>query len=241
MPWDGSGAYTPSNGTHTGANIWGRLETAGADVEAAPFDAFTADLVTLFANTLTRDGQGAASADLPMGGNKHTNVGDATARTEYATFGQLSDRAITFVPAASVGGTGDAITLTPSPAITAHAINQSFRFVAKADNTGGVTAAVSGLAARTVGKIDSDGQVAALAAGEIQAGAVLDLWDNGAALVVVRGLTTQGFSGDYNDLTNKPDIPPNLGSDVTAIVVLTEAAYQALTPKVATTLYLRTA
>ncbi len=47
----------------------------------------------------------------------------------------------------SSGGTANAITLTPSPAIPAYGAGQVFRFLAATTNTGAVTVAISGLTA----------------------------------------------------------------------------------------------
>ena len=69
-----------------------------------------------FGNTLTRDGQGIATANLPMGGFKHTGVADGVARTDYASLGQLEDGVVTWQAA---GGVADALTATYAPAIAA--------------------------------------------------------------------------------------------------------------------------
>jgi hypothetical protein len=51
----------------------------------------------------------------------------------------------------TAGGTANALTITPSPAISAYAAGQKFRFkTGSATNTGAVTLAVSGLAAQAV-------------------------------------------------------------------------------------------
>ena len=157
MPWDGSGNFSPTNAGYTGANIWDRARLAGEKVRADRFDSFTADLGSGLENCLTRTGETAPTADQPMGGNRHTGVGDGVARDDYASVGQLSDAAIIFVGASEVGGTANVITLAPTAAITAYAINQSFRHVVKADNTDSVTVAVSGLAGQTVQKMTPTG------------------------------------------------------------------------------------
>lgn len=82
----------------------------------------------------------------------------------------------TFVPAANVGGSGNAITLAPNPAITGYAAGQRFSFVAKADNTGAVTVATSGLSTRAL--VYADGT--ALGGAELLTGGVYDIEDNGS-------------------------------------------------------------
>ena len=92
-----------------------------------------------------------------------------------------SGSGIVFVPAGSVGGTGDAITLAPSPAIVGYAAGQSFRFVASAKNTGGVTINTSGLGTRALTL--ANGNV--LIGGELQIGGTYDVCDNGTNYVLV--------------------------------------------------------
>lgn len=67
-------------------------------------------------NTLTRDGQGVPTANLPMSGFRHTGVQNAQARTDYASAGQVQDALLNWVIA---GGTADAITALYAPPITA--------------------------------------------------------------------------------------------------------------------------
>lgn len=74
----------------------------------------------------------------------------------------------------TVGGTADAITLTVAPAITAYANTQKFTFKATGTNTGAVTVAVSGLAAKNVQMVKL-GALAALVAGDIISGVWYDI------------------------------------------------------------------
>ena len=82
---------------------------------------------------------------------------------------------VVFVAAGSVGGTANAITLTPTPALASYQAGQSYRFVAKAVNTGGVTINVSGLGARTLTMPNGN----TFAGGELQIGGTYDIFDNG--------------------------------------------------------------
>lgn len=81
----------------------------------------------------------------------------------------------------AAGGTANALTLTPSPAITAYAAGQRFLFVGSADNTAAMTAAISGLTARDVQVGGS-----ALSGGEILAGELYQLFDDGTQLQLSR-------------------------------------------------------
>ena len=83
-----------------------------------------------------------------MNSKKHTGVADAVAETEYAAYGQLLALVSPFVGATNVGGTANAITLTPTPAITSYETGKGFSASSsRPQNTGAVTLAVSGLAA----------------------------------------------------------------------------------------------
>jgi hypothetical protein len=106
-------------------------------------DGFATGLST----AITKDGQTTITANLPMATFRHTGVGNATARNNYAAAGQVQDSA--FIWCGTAGGTKNALTLTPSPAITAYATGQ--RFIFKAGTTASddaVTIAVSGLATK---------------------------------------------------------------------------------------------
>ncbi len=101
-----------------------------------------------FGNTLTRDGQGVATANLPMANFRHTGVGSGVARSDYTALGQTEDGVVNWVAA---GGSADAITATYAPAITALIDGQLCFFRATAANaTTTPTFAPNGLTARTI-------------------------------------------------------------------------------------------
>ena len=120
MPWDGSGNFIRSDGTREGANVFQQARDATVLVNAPDHDTHDEDVATALENCRTLDGQNSPSVNLPMNSKKHTGVADAVAATEYASYGQLLALATPFVDSASVGGTANAITLTPTPAITAY-------------------------------------------------------------------------------------------------------------------------
>lgn len=120
---------------------------AGTTIVSGQVDANFQDVVTELTNSIAADGQTTPTANLPMGTFKHTGVGNASARNHYLAAGQAQDGSVSY---GTVGGTADAITLTLSPAITAYAAGQMFWFKAASANTGAVTLAVSGLAAKAV-------------------------------------------------------------------------------------------
>ena len=208
MPWSG-GTFTPTNGMFQGDTLWTQAAAANENVRADRFDSFSGDLALALNNVLTRDGQNAPSSDLPMGGHQHTNVADATDRAHYAAYGQVLDKTGEFVAPADVGGTGDAITLTPTVAVTALTAGLAYWFVAKTLNTGAVTVAVSGLAAVAIAKRGSTG----LAAGDLPVGML--------ALII--------YDGTQFQLVNASPGPPH--------EALSQTAYDALTTPGATTFY----
>ena len=76
---------------------------------------------------------------------------------------------------ATVGGTADAITLTPSPAITLYSAGMRFAFLATGNNTGAATVNISGLGAKSVKTLLG----AALAPGDITSGNVYSMTYDG--------------------------------------------------------------
>lgn len=102
------------------------------------------DIAAAITASISKDGQTAPTANLPMGAYRHTSVGNASARDQYAAMGQVQDGS--GIWCGTAGGTADALTLTPSPAITAYGAGQRFEFKAGGSaNTGAVTFAISGL------------------------------------------------------------------------------------------------
>ena len=61
MPWNGSGIAQVTDGTFTGTAIWTSEKNAANLVTAAHFDAFSADLCSMFQNCQTIDGQTVAT------------------------------------------------------------------------------------------------------------------------------------------------------------------------------------
>lgn len=161
------------------------------------------DIASALTASIAKDGQTTITANLPMATFRHTGVGNASARTDYAAAGQVQDSA--FIWCGTAGGTADALTLTPTPAITAYATGQEFRFKASSNaNTGATTVAISGLTTKAIELNDS-----ALAAGNIAANKYYSILYDGTAFQLTRlgaapdldisGLTT-ATSMDYADV-----------------------------------------
>jgi len=151
------------SGTFVRVHDWTDDADNNIDIEASRMDEEDDGFATGLSNCITKDGQTTPTDNIPMAGFRFTTVGNATARNEYAAAGQIQDQS--FVWCGTAGGTANALTLTPSPAITAYATGQSFVFKAGASpNSGATTIAISGLSTIAA---QSDG--AALVGGEIQA------------------------------------------------------------------------
>ena len=133
--WNGSGTFSVTYN-------WVQDKNNNIVITASRMDTQFADVVSGLNNCVTLDGQNTATANLPMGGFKHTNVADATSGNEYATLGQLQDKSGTFVTTA---GSANAYTASLSPAITAYSAGQEFTVIINVTNTGASTININNL------------------------------------------------------------------------------------------------
>ena len=155
MPWSGS--------TFSLLYNWISRRDAGLPTKLIDADTMTAqdqDFADGLEECIKRNGDIAATANLPMGGFLHTNVGAATARTNYARVAELQDQGHTWI----AGSGTDTITATYAPAVTSLTNGMRLNFRAAAANaTTTPTFAPNGLTAKTVVK----GANVALVAGDI--------------------------------------------------------------------------
>ena len=192
MPRNGSGTYTLPEPDFV----------SGTTISSTAMNSNLGDVESALTASIASDGQTTPTANLPMGGYAHTGVGNASARNQYAALGQIQDGAGIWTGTA--GGTADALTLTPSPAITAYAAGQLFRFVSSAANTGAATVAVSGLAAKAIQLGGS-----ALSAGAIPNGALCSITYDGTQFQLHS--VSQGLA----DITGKLDDVMTTRGDIT--------------------------
>jgi hypothetical protein len=89
MPWTGNGTFRRTNGPFQGEEVWKQSAAAGHDVSSEEQDTHDQDVAGGLENCIARDGQNRPTADLPMGGHKHTGCAKAANDDEYATLGQL--------------------------------------------------------------------------------------------------------------------------------------------------------
>lgn len=166
-----------SGGEFKRVHTWTDDESAGLNIEASRMDAEDNNFETGINACLHKAGQNSATGNLPMGGYIHTGVGNGTARTNYPSIGQIQDAGVIY---ATSGGTGNAHTLTLSPAITAYSTGQTFVFKAGATNTGAATINVNSVGAKS---IYHGG--AALEGGEIVSGQMYVIIYNGTQFDLV--------------------------------------------------------
>jgi hypothetical protein len=180
------------SGTFNRLYDWTDERDAGNDIDSTKMDAETDGIASALTDSLSKDGQTVPSANLPMGGFKHTGVAVATARTHYAAVSQVQDGSFTLL--GSVSGT-NTITGSTSPSIAAYAEGQRFNFTTAGANTGAATLNVNSVGAKAITKSGTG----ALLAGDLASGALITVEYDGTRFQVVGGLSL-GF------LTTRGDI-----------------------------------
>ena len=217
MPRNGAGTFSRSNGTYTGSNVWDQDAAADIAIESARHDTHDQDIADALTASLAKDGQTSPTASLPMAGFRHTNVGAATARTDYARASQCQDGAFSF--GGTSGGSLSAYTLTLTPAPAAYVAGMLVSFIANHTNTGAATLNLNGVGAIAI-RFGSG--ATALPAGAIQNGGVVTVMHNGtywmllSSHVLIEGLLAADlkFEGTRTITANTTD-----GADNQAIGV----------------------
>lgn len=182
MSFNGAGVFS--------INTSGQPVVTATTIDPTVFNALTADLATGLSTAICKDGQTTPTANIPLGGFKLTGVGAATALTDAATLLSFQNGVGVYV--GTVGGTADAITLTPSPAITAYVAGQGFKFIASGANTTNVTVAVSGLTAKAITKNGTT----ALVAGDIPSATMVAITYDGTRFILgTSGASIAAFTG----------------------------------------------
>mgnify|MGYP001560582048 CR=1 FL=1 len=177
MPFNGSGTFNlQADGTpvvdHT-------------TISSGMFNAVTAEVAAGLSTALCRDGQSTVSQNLPFNNKRITGLGYAVALTDAMNL----DASVANVgKICSVGGTGDAITLTPFPAATAYTVGQEYWFVATAANTGATTVNVSGLGVKDFTKVGT----VALSASDLVSGQLVGIQYDGTRFQVISPLYAEG-------------------------------------------------
>ena len=159
------------NGSGTYSNPYPNF-VSGTVISSTEVDANNSAIATALTQSIAVDGQSTVTANLPLNSKKLTGLAAGTAAADSISLGQAQAEA--FVWCGTAGGSANAITLAPSPAITSYAAGQRFVWMASSTvNTGATTVAISGLGA-------------------------IALQDNGAALVAGNHAASKMFMGILN-------------------------------------------
>lgn len=159
MSRDGSGNYSLAEAAFVD----------GTTIEAAKVNSNFNDIASALTASLAKDGQTVPTANQPMGGYRHTGVGNASARTHYAAAGQVADNSLAY---AVDTGTADVYAIAPSPGITAYAVGQRFTFkVINANTTTTPTLNVNSVGAGVIKWPNGD----ALQAGDLPANSLVEV------------------------------------------------------------------
>ena len=135
------------NGVFTKTYNWETQAGQGVGIRADEHEQQDQEFVSGFNLCLLKDGQSTATANIPMGTFRFTNVGDATARNEFITLGQFQDGNETY---AVTAGSANAYTITLTPAITAYTAGQRFILNPSFTNTGAATVNINGVGAQNI-------------------------------------------------------------------------------------------
>ena len=179
MPRDQSGDYVRTDGVREGPNIFEEQRAADLDIASNLLDVHENDIGEAITGSLPRDGRAGMTGPLSMGTNQIKQMAEATEETDATTYAQLLGHTTPFVNPTEVGGTANAISLTPQIAVTAYETGRGWRFFAEADNTGRVTLSVSGLAPVPLQRLDG----AELEAGDIVTGRHIYVVYSGSAFL----------------------------------------------------------
>lgn len=180
MPRNGNGVFSPPAASFPAV--------ASTLIESAKYNAVENDVASALTQSIATDGQSVITGNIPFSNNKITGLAAATARTDAASLATIQDGTGVYV--ATVGGTADVITLSPSPAITAYVAGQEFSWIASGANTTNVTVNVSTLGAKAVTKNGS----AALIAGDIPSGWLVTAKYDGTRFQLTSSVAT-AFNG----------------------------------------------
>jgi hypothetical protein len=169
MARNGAGTYTLPAGNPV---------TTGTTISSSWANNTLNDIASSLTTSLAYDGQTAPVANLPMATYAHTGVGNATVRTMYASAGQVQDGTLQYLT--TIAGT-NTITAVAPVSMSALAAGQTFRFIAAATNTGGVTININSIGAKAITKNGTT----ALTANDIVANAIIEVIYDGTQFQLV--------------------------------------------------------
>jgi hypothetical protein len=173
------------NGSGTFNRIYNWVTDLGNNINitASRMDAEQDGIATGLSNCITKDGQTTISANIPFNSKKITGLANGSARTDSISLGQVQDG--TYTTLGTTGGSADAYTASPSPAITAYATGSRFIIKISADNTGASTIDISAVGAKDIKKYDGAGAKVDPEAGDLQQDQYYDILYDGTDIVVL--------------------------------------------------------
>lgn len=202
MPRNGSGVYALPSGNPV---------VSGTTISSTWANSTLSDIATALTASVTKDGQTTPTANIPMGGFRHTSVGDAVALNQYLSASQSINGSPQYL--STVSG-GDTITASGSLNPTAYAAGQRFAWIAVANNTGAATINIAGIGAKNIYKKSSGGPVVLVAkdmiSGQVYSATydgtqfVLDsqrTYSQGANIASAATVNLDTATGDYVHIT----------------------------------------
>lgn len=184
------------NGAGTYSLPAGNPVTTGTTISSTWANNTLNDISSALTASIANDGQTTPVANLTMGGYIHTNVGNATVRTNYSAAGQVQDGTLTYLT--GISGT-DTITAIAPISMNAYASGQTFRFIAAgANTTTSVTLNINSIGAKAITKNGST----ALAIGDIPSGSIVMVTYDGTQFQLQAGIVgVTSFSAGTTGLT----------------------------------------
>ncbi|MGG1943187.1 tail fiber domain-containing protein [Trinickia sp. NRRL B-1857] len=102
---------------------WQNDAAQGLDISSSRMQGQDADIASGLSNCITKDGQQTATANLPMGGFRHTNVANAQYPTEYATVSQVQSAGLTLLGGSAGSATFPSLEISTSSGLTLSTIS----------------------------------------------------------------------------------------------------------------------
>jgi microcystin-dependent protein len=188
LPFIGSApnkTFQRTDGTRTGSQTWQEADAAGVDIVSDDHDTHDQDIADGLNQALLKDGGNTATANIPMGGFRFSNLGDATTLNQAVTARQFLNNSVQYC---SVGGTANTVALSTGFSATAYTAGFTVSWVVGATNTGPVTINVDNIGAKAL--VRADGAHTALQAGDLPVGALVEAQYDGTRFQLRSPATT---------------------------------------------------
>lgn len=178
MSYNGSGTFT--------IDTPGNPVVADTIARASVHNDTMTEIAAGLSNAICRDGQSTITQNIPFNHKQINQLLAGTAIDDAASISNLVANTGTYVP--TVGGTGDAITLTTFPTTTILQAGTEYWFIAASANTTAVTVNVNGLGAKSLTKAGTT----ALSSGDIVAGALVGMMYDGTRFQLIQPAYAEG-------------------------------------------------